>query len=51
MVKNPPANTGDLRDASSIPGSEDPLEEAGQPIPVFLAGEFHGRWKLADYSP
>ena len=27
MVKNPPANTGDRRDASSIPGWEDPLGE------------------------
>ena len=32
-------------------GQKDPLEEAGQPIPVFLAGEFHGRRNLADYSP
>ena len=27
MVKNPPANTGDIRDVNSIPGWEDPLEE------------------------
>ena len=27
MVKNPPANAGDVRDAGSIPGQEDPLEE------------------------
>ena len=27
MVKNLPANTGDVRDAGSIPGLEDPLEE------------------------
>ena len=27
MVKNLPANAGDVRDAGSIPGSEDPLEE------------------------
>ena len=26
VVKNPPANTGDIRNASLIPGSEDPLE-------------------------
>ena len=26
-VKNPPANAGDIRDAGSVPGSEDPLEE------------------------
>ena len=27
LVKNPPADTGDLRDAGSIPGLESPLEE------------------------
>ena len=27
MVKNPPANAGDVRDAGSIPGLEEPLEE------------------------
>ena len=27
VVKDQPANTGDIRDEGSIPGSEDPLEE------------------------
>ena len=27
MVKNPPANAGDIRDASSVLGPEDPLEK------------------------
>ena len=27
VVKNPPADAGDIRDAGSIPGWEDPLEE------------------------
>ena len=27
MVKNSPANAGDLRDTSTTPGWEDPLEE------------------------
>ena len=27
MVKNPPANVGDVRDADLIPQSEDPLEK------------------------
>ena len=27
VVKNPPAKAGDLRDADSIPGQEDLLEE------------------------
>ena len=26
VVKDPPANAGDTRDAGSIPGLEDPLE-------------------------
>ena len=28
MVKNPPANAGDIKDPGSIPGQEDPLEES-----------------------
>ena len=27
VVKNPSASAGDIREASSVPGSEDPLEE------------------------
>ena len=27
MIKDPPANAGDVRDLGSIPGWEDPLEE------------------------
>ena len=27
VVKNPPANARDIRDAESVPGLEDPLEE------------------------
>ena len=27
LVKNPPGNAGDLRDAGSTPGREDPLEK------------------------
>ena len=27
VVKNPNANSGDIRDVGSIPGSEDPLKE------------------------
>ena len=30
---------------------EDLLEEAKQPTPVFLSGEFHGQRSLAGYSP
>ena len=28
MVKNPPANAGDIKDPGLIPGQEDPLEES-----------------------
>ena len=28
MVKNPSANSGDIRDAGSVPGWEDPVEES-----------------------
>ena len=50
VVKNPPANAGDLRDTGLIPGSERSLGE-GQPTPVFLPGESHGQRSLAGYSP
>ena len=51
MVKNPPANAGDIRDMGSISVSEDPLEEAGQPTPVFWPGESQEQRSLAGYSP
>ena len=40
MVKNPPATAGDGRDAGSIPGWEDPLEEGMATHPSVLA------WKI-----
>ena len=52
VIKNPPANAGDLRGGFLIPGSgPDPLEEAQQPTPVFLSGESHGQRSLKGYSP
>ena len=51
MVKNPPANAGDVRDVGSTPGWEDPLEEEMAPTPVFLPGEAHGQRSLAGYGP
>ena len=48
-VKNPPANAGDIKDADSVPGQEDPWRKAWQPTPVFLPGESHR--SLAGYSP
>ena len=37
MVKNLPASAGDIRDAGSIPGSEDSLEEGTAIHPSILA--------------
>ena len=51
MLKNPPSNAGDLKEADSIPGSGRSSEEAWQPTLVFLPGESHGRGSLAGYSP
>ena len=47
MVKNPPANVGDLRDTGLTPGSEKPHGGGqGNPTPVFLPGESHGQRSL-----
>ena len=52
VVKNLPANAGDIRDVSSIPGSgRSPWKREWQPTPVFLPGESHGQRSLAGYSP
>ena len=48
MVKNLPANTGDVREIGLIPGSgRFPWRRASQPTPVFLPGETHGQRSLA----
>ena len=49
VVKNLPDNAGDVRDAGSIPPSER-SPGGGQPVPVFLPGEFHGQRSLVCYS-
>ena len=46
MIKNLPANAGDIRQPGSIPGSG----RAWQPTSVFLPGKFHGQRSLAGYS-
>ena len=53
VVKNPPANAGDVRNADSIPGPERSPGggRAWQPTPVFLPGESHGQRSLAGYNP
>ena len=52
MVKNPPANAGDVRDMGSIPGLGRSLGErrSWKPTPVFMPGESHGQRSLAGYS-
>ena len=52
VVKNLPANAGDVRDAGSIPGSgRSPGEGNGNPAPVFQPVESHGQTSLVGYSP
>ena len=50
MVKNPPANAGDMR-LGFDPWVGTILEEAWQPTPVFLPGESRGQRSLVGYSP
>ena len=51
-VKNLLANAGDIREASSIPGSgRSPGGGYWQSTPVVLSAEFHGQRSLAGYSP
>ena len=47
VVKNPPANSADLRDADSIPESG----RAWQTTPLLLPGESHGQRSLVGCSP
>ena len=52
VVKNQPANTGDVIHVGSIPRvGKNPSRRAWQPTPVFLLGEPHGQRSLMGYSP
>ena len=52
VVKKPPANAGDTRDAGLIPGSgRSPGEGHGNPLQYSWPGESHGQNSLAGYSP
>ena len=52
VVKNMPANAGDVRDAGSIPGlGRSPGRGHWRPTLVFLPGESHGQRSLVGYSP
>ena len=52
LVKNLPANAGDIRGTGLIPGSGRSAEGgSGLLTPVFLPGESHGQRSLVGYSP
>ena len=52
VVKNPPANSGDIRDMDSIPGlGRFPWRRKWQPTPVFFLEESYGQRSFMDYSP
>ena len=52
MVKNLPANAGNVRDSGSIPGSgRRPWRRKWQPTPVFLPGKCLGQRSLVGHSP
>ena len=52
VVKNPPANTGDIRDAGLIPGSErSPGGRHGNPLQYSCLENPHGQRSLAGYCP
>ena len=51
MVKNLPANAGDIRDMVQSQGQEDPWRRAWQPTPIFSPGERPGQRNLVGYRP
>ena len=51
MVKNPPANAGDIEPQAPSLSWEDPWRRKWQPAPVFLPGESHGQRSLKGYGP
>ena len=52
VLKNPPANSGDLRDVGSIPGSgRSPGEGNGNPLQYSCLENPQGEKSLVGYSP
>ena len=51
VVKNPPANAEDVRDAGLIPFRKIPWRREWQLTPVFLPGESHGQRSVVAYCP
>ena len=50
VVKNLPANAGDVREVGSIPESGRSPGGGWHPTPVFLPGESHGQRSLVGHS-
>ena len=50
MVKNTPADAGDVRDAGLISGQKDLLEKDTKTHSNILPGKFHGQRSLVGYS-
>ena len=50
VVKDSPASAGDIRNAHSILGWEDPLEKEMAPTPISLPGKSHGQRSLMGCS-
>ena len=51
VVKNPPANEGELRHGFDLWVKKIPWRKAWQPTPVFLPGKYHGQRSLVGYIP
>ena len=51
MVKNPPADAGELRRGFDPWVGKIPWRRAWQPTPVCLSGESHGQRSLEGHSP
>ena len=50
VVKNLPANEGDIKDMVQSLSQENPIEGAWKPTAVFLTGESHRQRSLVGYS-
>ena len=51
VVKNPPANPGDVRVRFEAWVVKMPWRRSWQPTPVFLPVKYHGQKSVAGYSP
>ena len=51
VVKNPPANAGDMRGGFAPWVGKVPWSRKWKPTPVFLPGKSHGQRSLVNYNP